>query len=201
MAVENIVKHAFARGKQLIKKFLGLLAFVVLGACASTPVPEFISKTEINDLTQEIIALGQGVDPAEAARAAKIALEYPLVLAAQYGITDAPLIHNTKVNAGRRPRGLCYHWADDMQARLKQEDFQTLQLHRAIANATNVLIEHSTVIVSQRGDTMFEGVILDPWRFGGTLYWGPTLKDERYKWVDRQEVFEYKAKRDKRRQG
>jgi len=178
---------------------LSLLAVLVLCACASTPVPQSISKTEINDLTQEIIAMGQGVDVGEAARAAQIALEYPLQLAKQYGITDAPLIHNTKVNTGRRPRGLCYHWADDMQARLEQEGFKTLQLHRGIANATNILIEHSTVIVSQRGDTMFEGVILDPWRFGGTLYWGPTLKDARYTWVERQEVFKYKRRRAKRK--
>ena len=186
-------------GKPVIRKMLSLLAVLVLCACASIPVPQSISKTEINDLTQEIIAMGQGVDVGEAARAAQIALEYPLQLAKQYGITDAPLIHNTKVNTGRRPRGLCYHWADDMQARLEQEGFKTLQLHRGIANATNILIEHSTVIVSQRGDTMFEGVILDPWRFGGTLYWGPTLKDARYTWVERQEVFKYKRRRAKRK--
>jgi len=84
---------------------------------------------------------------------------------------------------------------------LRQEDFKTLQLHRAIANATNILIEHSTVIISAKGDDMFKGIILDPWRHGGLLFWAPTLKDDRYNWVPRQKVFEYKARRAQRQQG
>jgi len=185
----------------MIRKTLALLALLIVSACTSYDLSQPVSQNEIAALTQEIRSLGPDVDPEEAARAARIALTYPRQLAVQYGITDPPLVHNTKVNAGRRPRGLCYHWADDMEARLKLEQFKTLQLHRAIANATNILIEHSTVIISAKGDTMFQGVILDPWRHGGLLYWGPTLKDERYKWVDRQEVFEYKAQRAKRKQG
>lgn len=185
----------------MIRKTLVLLALLVVSACTRYDLSEPVSQTEIADLTRAIQTLGPGVDPEEAARAARIALTYPRQLAVQYGITDPPLVHNTKVNAGLRPRGLCYDWADDLQARLRQEQFKTLQLHRAIANATNILIEHSTVIISAGGDTMFQGIILDPWRYGGILYWGPTLKDARYKWVDRQDVFEYKLRRAKRSQG
>jgi hypothetical protein len=185
----------------MIRKTLVLLALLIVSACASYDLSQPVSQSEIADLTRAIRNLGPDVDPREAARAARIALTYPRQLAVQYGITDPPLIHNTKVNAGRRPRGLCYQWADDMEARLRQENFQTLQLHRAIANATNILIEHSTVIISARGDDMFKGIVLDPWRHGGLLFWSPTLQDERYKWVPRQEVFEYKARRAKRQQG
>ena len=96
---------------------------------------------------------------------------------------------------GLRPRGLCYHWADDLEARLKQEQFQTLQLHRAIANSTNIRIEHSTAIVSRKGDTMQQGIILDPWRFGGRLFWAPLPEDKKYIWIPRQQVFEAKLAR------
>ena len=181
-------------------KVISMVFLLVLAGCAAPKLDQPVTQNQRTDLTRDILALGPEIDPEEAARAARIALTYPRQLAMEYQITDPPLIHNAKVNAGIKPRGLCYDWADDLEARLKLENFKTLQLHRAIANATSILIGHSTVIVSQRGDTMFEGIVLDPWRYGGVLFWSPTLEDERYKWVDRQEVFREKIRRAKRRQ-
>jgi hypothetical protein len=144
---------------------------------------------------REIRALGAYVDPEEARRAARIAFQHTHQLALEYEITDPPLIHNTKVNMGLKPRGLCWHWAEDLEARLAEENFRTLSLHRAIANADNPFrIDHSTVIVSRRGDTMFEGVVLDPWRKGGVLHWTPTRADADYDWRPRAEVHEMKLR-------
>ena len=154
-------------------------------------------QTKIADLTRAILALGPGVDPAEAALVARISVEYPLfTLAPRYQITDPPLIHNMKVNMGIKPRGLCKDWADDLEARLKQETFTTLRFHRAIANADNIRIEHSTVIVSRIGDTMEQGIVLDPWRLGGgELYWIRVTEDPKYDWWRRADVFAYKRAR------
>lgn len=166
---------------------LPFLSFIVLAACSSPPQH---GPDEVSRLAAGIRALGPRVDPEEADRAARIAISYPKQLAREYQVTDSPLIHNIKVNSGLRPRGLCWHWADDMQARLAMENFKTLELHRAIANADSaILIDHSTVIVSQRGDDMFDGMVLDPWRYGGVLYWSEVLEDKKYKWVPRQQVF------------
>ena len=121
---------------------------------------------------------------------ARISYDYPRELAVAWNVTDSAYIHNVKVNNGTRPRGLCYQWADDLEARLLQEDFRTLELHRAIANAmTPFRIEHSTVIASAAGARMDQGIVLDPWRNGGDLYWGPVLEDTRYPWVEREKVF------------
>jgi len=111
-------------------------------------------------------------------------------------VTDGPLLHNTKVNLGIRPRGLCWHWADDLEARLRSEGFASLDFHRAIANSDNSFrIEHSTVIVSARGQGMTDGVVLDPWRFGGALFWAPLPADTDYVWVPREDVFAERARR------
>lgn len=177
---------------------LSLLALFAAGGCATTVPggPPPADKHRIEALELGIRALGAEVDPEEAARAARIAFEYSRQLALEYRITDPPLIHNTKVNLGLRPRGLCYQWADDIEARLRQEDFRTLDLHRAIANADNpFLIDHSTTIISRRGGTLFQGVVLDPWRNGGDLHWSPTLADARYDWRPRAEVFGQKRRR------
>ncbi|MEL7117061.1 MAG: hypothetical protein AAGP08_16005, partial [Pseudomonadota bacterium] len=121
---------------------------------------------------------------------------YTAVLRDEYQITDPPLVHNFKVNRGIKPRGLCWHWAEDMEKRLKAEGFQTLELHRAIANHDNIRIDHSTAIVSAKGATMFEGVVIDPWRKGGVLSWMRVRDDDRYDWRPRAEVLAYYRARD-----
>ncbi|WP_037308093.1 hypothetical protein [Ruegeria halocynthiae] len=167
---------------------LALLTIVTLGACSTPPPP---TGDEVQRLVAEIRNLGPDVDPEEADRAARIAYSYTAQLAQDYQITDPPLIHNAKVNKGLRPRGLCWHWAEDIERRLKQEKFQTLDMHRAIANADNPFrIDHSTAIISRKGETMYDGVVLDPWRYGGVLYWSPLPDDTRYEWVPRETVLE-----------
>ncbi|KMW59284.1 hypothetical protein AIOL_004265 [Candidatus Rhodobacter oscarellae] len=173
-----------------------------LAAAAPDPDPAPIAAlTDQNtaQLARLLLGLSPQVDPEEAARAASIAYSYTAQLKSEYGITDPPLIHNAKVNAGLRPRGLCWHWAEDMERRLKAEAFQTLELHRAIANHDNILIDHSTAIISAKGATMFDGVILDPWRKGGRLVWMPVLEDRRYGWRPRAEVLQYYRDRDTKR--
>lgn len=177
---------------------LSVLAFLIIASCASVPAdgPPQASQAQINELSRAIQALGPNVDPAEAARAADIAFNYPLQLAREYQITDSPLIHNIKVNRGKRPRGLCWHWAQDMQTRLAQEQFETLDLHRAIGNSEVALrIDHSTVIISAKGDDMNDGLVLDPWRNAGRLFWGNPVEDTKYDWISRAEVFALKAAR------
>ncbi len=172
----------------MIRALAIVLAFVTLGAC-STPPPS--TGDEVQRLATEIRSLGPDIDPEEADRAARIAYSYTAQLVQEYEITDPPLIHNAKVNKGLRPRGLCWHWAEDIERRLKQENFQTLDLHRAIANADNPFrIDHSTAIISRKGETMYDGVVLDPWRYGGVLFWSPLVEDTKYEWVPREVVLE-----------
>ncbi|WP_439525849.1 hypothetical protein [Roseovarius mucosus] len=165
---------------------IGLAASVLVGCGAPPPPPE---AQEVTRLAAAIRGLGPDVDPEEAARAARIAYEHTHRLALEYEITDPPIVHNTKVNMGLKPRGLCWHWARDMEDRLKLEEFQTLDLHRAVANAENAFrLEHSTAIVSAKGDDFRKGIVLDPWRRGGRLTWAPVTEDRAYKWEPRNEV-------------
>ncbi len=168
------------------KRFsLPLLLPLTLAACAATSVEQSgRGGPQIPALAQAIMDLGPGIDAEEAARAARIAYAHTDELALAYRITDPPLIHNTKVNLGLKPRGLCWHWAEDIEARLLAEEFQTLVLHRGIANHDKAFrIEHSTAIISRRGDPMDQGIVLDPWRKGGRLTWVSVQADLAYDWV------------------
>ena len=176
---------------RFLLSLIALMGTLLLSGCGGPPEGLGQDKpAEIAGLTAEILKLGPGIDPVEARRAAEIGILYPGELAIAYEIEDPPLIHNFKVNRGIKPRGLCREWADDMEARLAVEEFRTLTLHRAIANADNpLLIDHSTVVVSRAGDPWDEGVVFDPWRYGGTLFWAPVAEDTRYPWRAREDVF------------
>ena len=178
-----------------IIQLLPVLVILALSACgAGHPGgPHAAEQNEVAQLAQEIRALGPDIDHEEAERAARVTYEYTHQLAQQYQITDPPLIHNTKVNMGLRPRGLCWHWAHDIEARLKQEKFRTLDLHRAIANSDNIRLEHSTTIISRSGDNLHQGIIVDPWRKGGVLFWARVPEDTRYKWRPQKEVLAEKG--------
>lgn len=176
--------------------FVLLFVFVLVGnaAIARSGLPTRGTEQEIAALAREIQSLGPEVNPDEALRAAWVTYDYTYQLAQEYQITDGPLIHNTKVNMGKKPRGLCWHWAQDIEARLKQENFQTLELHRAVANSFNIRLEHSTAIISRRGDDFRQGIVLDPWRKGGEVFWARTVEDRRYTWLPRDEVIAKKRK-------
>jgi len=168
-------------------------AMLLLAACAAPPPPQ---PEEVSRLAAAIRGLGPEVDPEEADRAAKMAYRHTHDLALEYQITDPPIVHNTKVNMGLKPRGLCWHWARDMEDRLEAENFQTLDLHRAVANADNAFrLEHSTAIISARGDAYDAGIVLDPWRKGGRLTWAGVREDTAYDWQPRDEVVARKLER------
>jgi hypothetical protein len=158
-------------------------------AAASSP-----EEAKVMALTQDLIALNPAVvDPAEARRAAQIAVYEPLKWAQEWGVEDPPLLHNVKVNHGLKPRGLCKDWADDLQVAMWREKFQTIDLHRAIANSQNIKLEHSVLILTAKGGDMFDGIVLDPWRQGmGRLFWVDADNDPRYDWLPREEVFAWK---------
>jgi len=153
---------------------------------------------DIARLTRALVALGPGVDPAEAARAARAVYTYVDQLVKEYEIEDPPLVHNTKVNMGLKPRGLCWHWAQDLDIRLQMENFRTLKIFRAIANYDNLRLEHSTTLLGVPGGKLQDAMVLDPWREGGELIWRTAREDTRYDWAPREEVFAYKRERNGR---
>lgn len=175
---------------------LAVLALALLGGCAAVPAPGIDSgqmQREIDQLGLAILALGDGVDPREARQAARVATEYSRQLALEYEIESSPLVHNVMVNLGLKERGLCKDWTRDLLVRMREEDFDSIEFEWAIANYARAFkIEHSTVIVTVRGGSIEQGLVLDGWRHSGDLYWAPTLDDPDYRWSPAQEVFALK---------
>ncbi|MEW2918112.1 hypothetical protein AB1A64_13650 [Ruegeria sp. ANG10] len=165
-----------------------VLAAIALGGCA-TKQPT-VGQSDIDDLAMAIRALGPEVDPVEANKAATIAYSYSQQLKQEWNVTDSAIIHNAKVINGFREFGLCNDWAQAMTTRLKQQNFRTLDLHWATSPPTAFRIIHHSALISAKGDSMYDGIILDPWRASGALTWAPVREDTRYNWRPRLEVRE-----------
>ena len=183
---------------------LPLLVYLMQGCASTNPLielPPLVEQLRINELEMAILSLGEDIKPDEAHRAAKIAIEYPLELAQDYEISDPPLMHNLLVNMGVKPRGLCVDWTYDLLVRLQQERFRSLGLHWGVANYESAFrIEHSTVIISARGETLSRGIVLDPWRHSGQLFWAKTLEDPQYQWQPHADIHALKRERKALRQ-
>ncbi len=164
-----------------------LATCLALAGCAMAPVT---GPNDVDKLAQAIQELGPEVDPAEARRAAEISYSYSKQLKQDWNVNDPAIIHNAKVINGYRKKGLCNDWAQAMIARLRQENFRTLDLHWATSPPTAFRIIHHSALISAKGDSMYGGIILDPWRNSGVLFWGHVREDTRYNWRPRLEVRE-----------
>jgi hypothetical protein len=145
-------------------------------------VADRVDAAHIDSLRGEIRSLGDEVSDEEAAVLADTAVRYAMEMADSYDMVRPIEIHNTLVNLGLRKRGLCYQCAEDLYARLRKLDLQTLRLHWGVAHKDDLWLEHSGVIVTARGRPFGEGLVLDAWRHAGRLRWAKVGED-RYPWV------------------
>jgi hypothetical protein len=68
--------------------------------------------------------------------------------------------------------------------RLERVGASTLQLHWGIANQDALFrMEHYAVVITAPGQSLKSGIVLDPWRNSGELFWAPVHGDGQYAWV------------------
>ncbi len=164
--------------------FLGgaAVSLTLITGCATGKVPEPILRSESTALAEKFRALSPSIDPAEAARAADVAIRYPLELAAEYHAISPAWFNNVLINSGVHPRGLCYQWADDLTSKLMTLHLRTLEWHRGVAHL-DTRREHSSVVVTAPGQPFNDGIALDAWRTVGKLHWSPVATDK-YPWQE-----------------
>ena len=138
---------------------------------------------KINALRTDLADLNRRENMLEAGQVAETAIAYSSVLAEEYDLVRPAVLHNVFVRLGIRDRGLCYHWTEDLMRQLQQLDLKTYQLHWGVAYRGSELREHNSVVITARDEPFETGMVLDPWRNSGDLYWALIQKDE-YPWVE-----------------
>ena len=132
-------------------------------------------------LQDDLAALSQRADQLEARQVAETAITYSNQLADEYRLVRPAVLHNLLIRVGLKDRGLCYHWTEDLLKRLQALDLRTYQLHWGVAHRGSDLREHNSVVITARGQAFEKGMVLDPWRNSGDLFWA-LINTDRYPW-------------------
>jgi hypothetical protein len=140
-----------------------------------------IYREKVTQLEQVLLALNATVDKTEAMMVAETAVRESAVLAEEYQLVRPAVAHNLLVAMGMKDRGLCYHWTEDLMKRLQTLDLKSLRLYWGVAYRGSELREHNCVVVTAKGQSFFKGIVLDPWRNSGNLFWARVTKDS-YPW-------------------
>jgi hypothetical protein len=152
--------------------------------------PEFATSADDPVLRGRIAALAPGmVDPAEARRVAEIAYTTGRDLKKEWKVGWPPGLHNFLVNTGQRKGGLCFQFAERLLWRLAVLKWETLEFHWA-ESFERTASEHNVIVVTAKGQDFYQGIILDNWRYGGRLVWGPVSEDPHYRWHENQPQFQ-----------
>jgi len=160
------------------------MVVLMISGCSLKQHAVNVQIEKVEQLTQDLIDLGKNVDKKEAARLAKEAIIHPTVLAKQYDLVFPANLHNMLINMGYRKRGLCFEWSEDMMTHLKKQNFKSFDLRWGVSHKGGPE-EHNSVVVVAKGAAFETGILLDPWRNSGDLFWSNVTKDEeKFQWVE-----------------
>jgi hypothetical protein len=135
-------------------------------------------------LRNQLIALSPStVSADEARRVAKCAYMTGVELRREWHVVWPPGLQVVLANTGRKKGGLCYQYATELLLRLDSMKLQTLETHWAESFA-NRLSEHNVIVVTAKGQPFEQGILLDNWRSGGHLIYGPAAADPEYRWTE-----------------
>ena len=138
---------------------------------------------KISALRNDLADLNRQANVLEAEQVAETAVTYAGDLAEKYDLVRPAILHNVFVRMGFKDRGLCYHWAEDLMQRLQLLDLKSYELHWGVAYRGSELREHNSVVITARGQPFEMGMVLDPWRNSGDLYWA-LIQTDKYPWVE-----------------
>ena len=111
---------------------------------------------------------------------AKAALKGSKELSRKYKAFRPAWFHNTLINMNFKERGLCCHWTQDLIELLYELELKKFDLFWGVSGF-GTFREHSSVVAVRKGQPFDSGIVLDPWRYSGDLYWSK-VRDDRYEW-------------------
>ncbi len=167
-----------------MKKYIYSFVFIIFfTGCINNPsIPGTNSSKEMR-LEKLLNALH--VDKKEAKDLAKKAIAQSHTLAKEYNLVKPPLFQNFLVNIGLRKKGLCWQFALDMLSFVKKQNYKSFDYYIGGANIGNYWSEHNVLVVTCKGCGFKDGILLDPWRDSGNLYFSKLKDDKEYKWKQR----------------
>lgn len=164
------------------RSWLLICLFIIsLSACSHTTSSNIDKNTQASSLTHTLEALSPHVLSNDASEISKILITTAVSLSDEYDMVSPALYHNMLVNMGFRDRGLCCHWAEDLQAELRNVNAGSLKYAWLVARQGSQLREHNSIVIYAEGLGWQQGIVFDPWRKAGVPFWTAVTDDE-YPW-------------------
>jgi hypothetical protein len=179
-----------------MKQLTPILIAIALAGCtvSSAPVAQPNGASSVSAdgaqqagaLSNRLAALSPSVSATEAHKVALLTYSTVDRLAREYQMVWPSGLQNYLIQSGQRKRGYCFHWTEDTMVPLARLRLKTLELHWGEAFA-GTESEHNCVVVTARGQPFAEGILLDGWRYSGTLFWAPVRVDRRqFQWRENE---------------
>lgn len=163
-------------------KFL-IASFFLLGCVEHTARPESDRQVELATLLQRV---NPQASSKETMHLSHNIFTKTVQLVKTFEMTSPPQFHNFLVNVGLKEKGLCYHWSDALYVHFVQSRaYLSFEFHLVGANVGSYWTEHNSMVVVGRGMKVEEGVLIDPWRDAGKLYFSKLKDDDAYQWKHR----------------
>jgi len=164
-------------------KYLFFLFFLL--GCTVKPVQA--PKNEVEQLSSKLQALQSGISYKKSRLLAQDIFKQTQRLTKKFELTSPPLWHNFLVNIGIREKGLCYHWSDALYVHLEQKNYEHFSFYLIGANIGKYFSEHNALLIVSKGARSIKGgVVIDPWRESGKLYFTTVENDKEYTWKRRK---------------
>jgi len=159
-----------------------IFAFFFTGCGGNAPM---VPQAKIEELSHLLGSLDKGISQKEATQLSKDILYKTRQLTEEFEMISPPQFHNFLVTVGLRDKGLCYHWSDALYLYLLEKNYESFEFHLMGSNIGEYLFEHNALIVVAKGGKIQEGIIIDPWRNSGELYFSKVGDDPKYIWQHR----------------
>ena len=161
-----------------------LFLFLITG-CSVKPEP--IHKSDVERLAVMFQGLDGNITYREAEVLSRDLFLQTARLTKEFDLVSPPWLHNTLVNIGLRKKGLCYHWSDALYLAMKEKQYDDFAFHPAGANIGEFWREHNVLVITAKEKPFDSGIVIDPWRDSGRLYFAKVTEDRKYEWQERKE--------------
>jgi len=167
-----------------LHNFLLLPVAIFFLGCTST-APDMSPNRE-EELSKLLRSLNSAIPFIEAETLAHEIFKKTDKLRKKFKPVSEPHFNNFLINVGVKERGLCYQWSDALYIHFLNKNYQHFEFHLLVANKGKYFYEHNVFVIVSKSKNVMEGVIIDPWREPGKLYFSKVNEDKKYEWRHRE---------------
>lgn len=156
--------------------------FFFFVACGSPASP---SQNSVIQLAEKLQSLQRDIPASEAMHLSEELFFEIKKLRKKFKPVSEPHFNNFLINIGMKEQGLCYQWSDALYVHFRKSSYPHFEFHLLVSDQGRCFSEHNVLVVVAKGENVLDGIIIDPWREPGSIYFVKVKDDQEYEWKHR----------------